>query len=79
VNRRLVGLRLEGPEPPPGAPLVRDGKEAGRLTSVARAFGAGGLAALGFVRRECWEPGTELRVRHGHGVTLARVAELPLA
>src|SRR5206468_718503 len=26
VNRRLVGLRLEGPEPPPGAPLVRDGK-----------------------------------------------------
>src|SRR5213592_1921021 len=79
VNRRLVGLRLEGPEPPPGAPLVRDGKEAGRLTSVARAFGAGGLAALGFVRRECWEPGTELRVRHGHAVTLARVAELPLA
>ncbi len=79
VNRRLVGLRLEGPEPPPGAPLVREGKEAGRLTSVARAFGVGGLAALGFVRRECWEPGTELRVRHGHAVTLARVAELPLA
>jgi len=46
---------------------------------VARAFGAGGLAALGFVRREWWEPGTELRVRHGHAVTLARVAELPLA
>src|SRR5881396_1470976 len=79
VNRRLVGLRLEGPEPPPGAPLVREGKEAGRLTSVARAFGAGGLAALGFVRREWWEPGTELRVRHGHAVTLARVADLPLA
>src|SRR5438309_171275 len=79
VNRRLVGLRLEGPEPPPGAPLVREGKEAGRLTAVARAFGAGGLAALGFVRRDCWEPGTELRVRHGHAVTLARVAELPLA
>src|SRR3989442_2977223 len=79
VNRRLVGLRLEGPEPPPGAPLVREGKEAGRLTSVARAFGAGGLAALGFVRRDCWESGTELRVRHGHAVTLARVAELPLA
>ena len=79
VNRRLVGLRLEGPEPPPGAPLVRDGKEVGRLTSVARAFAAGGLAALGFVRRECWEAGTELRVRHGHAVTVARVAELPLA
>ena len=79
VNRRLVGLRLEGPEAPGGTPLVRDGKEAGRLTSVARAFGAGGMAALGFVRREWWEPGTELMVRHGHAVTVARVAALPLA
>jgi folate-binding protein YgfZ len=79
VNRRLVGLRLEGPEPPSGAPLMRDGREVGRLTSVARAFGAGGLAALGFVRREHWEPGTDLRVSHGHAVTIARVAELPLA
>ena len=79
VNRRLVGLRLEGPEPPPGAPLVRDGKEVGRLTSVARSFAAGGLAALGFVRRECWEAGTALQVRHGQAVTVARVAELPLA
>jgi folate-binding protein YgfZ len=79
VNRRLVGLRLEGPEPPPGAPLVRDGKEVGRITSVAHAFGLGTLAALGFVRREQWEPGTELAVRHGHAVTLARVAALPLA
>jgi folate-binding protein YgfZ len=79
VNRRLVGLSLEGPEPPPGAPLVRDGKEVGRLTSVARGFGRGALVALGFVRREHWEPGTELAVRHGHAVTLARVAALPLA
>ena len=79
VNRRLVGLRLEGPEPPPGAVLVRDGKEVGRLTSVARAMGVGGLAALGFVRRECWEPGSELEVRHGQALTRARVAELPLA
>jgi folate-binding protein YgfZ len=79
VNRRLVGLTIEGPEPPRDAPLVREGKEVGRLTSVARAFGIGGLAALGFVRREHWEPGTELAVRHGHAVTLARVAALPLA
>jgi folate-binding protein YgfZ len=79
VNRRLVGLALEGPEPPSGAPLVRDGKEVGRLTSVARGFGRGTLVALGFVRREHWDPGTELAVRHGHAVTLARVAALPLA
>jgi folate-binding protein YgfZ len=79
VNRRLVGLRLEGPAVPPRAALARDGKEVGYLTSVARAFGAGGLAALGFVRREHWAPGTELAVRHGHAVTIARVGELPLA
>jgi folate-binding protein YgfZ len=75
VNRRLVGLRLEGPVPPRGAALVRDGAEVGRLTSVAPAW----HTALGFVRREHWEPGSELRVAHGHAVTLARVAALPLA
>jgi folate-binding protein YgfZ len=79
VNRRLVGLRIEGPAPPAGATLVRDGKEAGRLTSVARAFGTGGVVALGFVRREHWDSGTELLVRHGHAATLARVAPFPLA
>jgi len=79
VNRRLVGLLLAGPEPSPAAPLVLDGKEVGRLTSVARAFGAGTLAALGFVRREHWTPGTELVVHHGERVTTARVSEVPLA
>src|SRR5262245_14936056 len=79
VNRRLTGLVLEGPEPPRGARLVRDGKEWGYLTSVARAFGRGGVAALGFVRREQWEVGTELSVPSGHAVTLARVAPWPLA
>jgi len=75
VNRRLVGLRLDGPVPPPGAALVRDGGEVGRLTSVSAAR----RVALGFVRREHWAPDTELRVSHGHAVTLARVAPFPLA
>jgi folate-binding protein YgfZ len=79
VNRRLTGLLLDGPAPPSGAPLVREGKEVGRLTSVAHAFGAETHGALGFVRREHWEPGTQLAVKHGHAVTLARVAALPLA
>lgn len=79
VNRRLVPLLLAGPAPVPGATLVRDGKEVGRLTTVARAFGAGAPAALGFVRRECWGPGTELAVGGGHAVTIARVAAWPLA
>src|SRR3989442_1958092 len=79
VNRRLVGLRLEGAEPSPGAPLVHDAKEVGRLTSVVRSFGGGGLAALGFVRREHWEPRTELRGRHGQPVRAPRAPAFPLA
>jgi folate-binding protein YgfZ len=79
VNRRLVPLLLAGPAPASGAPLVRDGKDVGHLTTVARAFGAGTMAALGFVRREHWDPGTELAVRGGHAVTVARVATWPLA
>jgi folate-binding protein YgfZ len=79
VNRRLVGLLLDGPRPPRDAPLVRDGKEVGRLTSVARAFGLGRDAALGFVRREQWDAGTALGVRHGHAATVATVAAWPLA
>jgi folate-binding protein YgfZ len=79
VNRKLVAMLLEGPEPPPGAPLVRDGKQVGELSSIARAYGANALAALGMVRREWWDAGVELAVRHGHAVTIARVAALPLA
>jgi folate-binding protein YgfZ len=79
VNRRLVPLLLGGPAPPSGAPLVCDGKEVGLLTTVARAFGAGTLAAMGFVRREHWEPGTELAVGEGPVGTVARVARWPLA
>jgi folate-binding protein YgfZ len=77
VNRRLVALRLAGTTPAAGASLVADGKEVGHLTTVARAFGAGTLAALGFVRREHWEPGTELTVA-GTG-TRAQVVPWPLA
>jgi len=62
-----------------GASLVRDGKETGHLTTVARAFGLGRPAALGFVRREHWEAGTELAVHHGHETTVARVTAWPLA
>jgi folate-binding protein YgfZ len=75
VNRRLCALVLDG-SPPAGAALTHDGKEVGHLTTVARAFGAGTIAALGFVRREVWEPGTVLAVDDGSS---ARVASWPLA
>jgi len=79
VNRRLVPMLLEGPPPPAGSSLVRDGKDVGQLTTVARAYGVAMAAGLGFVRREHWGVGSELAVRHGHAVTIARVASAPLA
>ena len=57
VNRRLRGLRLPGPVPS-GAPLRRDGREGGRVTSVA----AGAPAiALAMLRREV-KPGSRVEV-----------------
>jgi folate-binding protein YgfZ len=78
VNRRLVALRLSGPHPVRGAALLADGKDVGRLTTVAETYGAGGLGALGFVRREHWEPGTSLAVGPDER-TRATVAAVPLA
>ena len=75
VQRRLVGVRFEGAEPARGALLHHAGKEAGRVTSVARAHGGDGPIGLAFVRREHWTPGSELDVGAGR----ARVAAFPLA
>jgi folate-binding protein YgfZ len=76
VQRRLVGVRFEGAEPAPGAPL-RDGggKDVGRVTSVARARGGDEAVGLAFVRREHWVPGSAVEVDGGH----ARIADFPLA
>jgi folate-binding protein YgfZ len=79
VNRRLCALRLAGPLPAPGTALVRDGKEVGLLTTVAHAFGIDAPAALGFVRREWWEPGTEIGEPHGNAMAMATVVAVPLA
>jgi folate-binding protein YgfZ len=79
VNRRLCALEFEGPLPPAATPLVRDGKEVGRVSSALVSFGLGRPVGLGMVRREFWEPGTELAAHHGHAATVARVARWPLA
>ena len=75
VQRRLVGVRFEGVEPAPGAPLRHAGKDVGRVTSVARAHAVDEPVGLAFVRREHWTPGSELDADGGR----ARVAEFPLA
>lgn len=77
VNRRLMGLRVDGPVAPPrGAILISgEGKESGeiRSTVVSPRFGA---IAIGMVRREV-AAGDRVTVRHGEAQFSAEVTPLP--
>ncbi|HWP67108.1 MAG TPA: glycine cleavage T C-terminal barrel domain-containing protein [Candidatus Limnocylindria bacterium] len=81
VNRRLCGLVFAGGTPAADARLVHDGREVGQVTSVAYSPALAAPVGLGFVRREHWEPGTELAVVDvaGAAAGTARVAAWPLA
>jgi folate-binding protein YgfZ len=68
VNRKLVSLRLPAgvnPLPAKGGKLFRDGKEVGTITSAVNSLKLGAPIALGYVRREHLEPGTELGLASG--------------
>jgi len=73
VNRRLVGLRF-GADGEPGAALYAEGRERGRVTSVADSPRLGAIG-LGYVRREV-EAGERLALE-ADGEPAAEVAELP--
>jgi folate-binding protein YgfZ len=75
VNRKLVGLRLSGdPLPAAGAKLLREGKEAGAITTAVHSPTLGADIALGYVRREHLELGTRLEVEGGGA---AEITALP--
>ena len=81
VTRALRGLRIDagqGALPERGAKVRHAGRDVGQLTSVAWSERAGGAIALGYVRRECFQPGTELTVASAtRGELGARIVELP--
>jgi folate-binding protein YgfZ len=80
VNRKLVGLRLDGPRlPESGAKIVSPQREVGWITSAAYSPACQQNIALGYVRREVLTPGTHLEVCTQDGVLKATVAELPFA
>lgn len=78
VNRLLSGFVLDGNRVPAfGARVVKDGAEVGRITSAVHSFSLRRPIALGFVRREWAEPGTDVTI-HDENLTLpARVSALP--
>jgi glycine cleavage system T protein len=78
VNRKLVGLLLDGATlPESGAKIVTPQREVGWITSTTHSPALQQNIALGYVRREVWEPGTRLEV-HANGTTMgATVTALP--
>lgn len=63
LNKRLCGLLVSGDDiPSRGAAILSGDRAAGTVTSAERSPALGRVIALGSVRRECWEPGTRLRV-----------------
>jgi folate-binding protein YgfZ len=71
VNRLLVPLVVTG-DASPSTPLMKDGKEVGRLTSVGRSPALGKTVALGFVRHEHAKPGVELEAGAGRARVVRR-------
>ena len=67
LNRKLVGIKIAlehdhgRPDvPSAGSPVTAGDKEAGALTSAAYSPKLGAVVALGYLRREFFEPGTEV-------------------
>jgi aminomethyltransferase len=78
INRGLSGLVLEGDRiPGAGARVVAAGKELGRVTSAVWSYALGRPIALGYVRREHFEPGSPVDVEDGGVILQAKVAALP--
>ena len=72
INRRLVGLVVDGDPPAAGTKLSSPSKpEAGWVTSSARSRRLGKTIALGYVHRTLWDPGTSLTLADGRRVTVA--------
>ena len=76
VPRRLLGVVTGAAAvPPPGASVTVDGRDVGRLTSVAES--ARRTVALAYVRREVMPP-ADVVLRWDSGEAPARVEALPL-
>jgi folate-binding protein YgfZ len=78
VTRDLRGLVFSGEVEPPvrGTPLFAGSRRVGEITSAVLPPGRPGVVALGFVKREHSDPGTELDVGPESGVRTT-VVELP--
>ncbi|HEY1788645.1 MAG TPA: aminomethyltransferase family protein [Verrucomicrobiae bacterium] len=80
VTKELRGLRLVddlGTLPKKGDKLFRDGKEIGYITSAVKSPALNANIALGYVRREANQIGTELTLPTPDGTSSVKIVELP--
>jgi len=80
VAKALRGLTLSDDLrslPKKGDKLFHDGKEAGFVTSATQSPRLKGEIALGYVKREVNQPGTELTLRTAEGESRVQIVELP--
>ena len=78
VNRRLMGLRLEGGLlPKAGDVIVAQEREMGWVTSAAWSPALQQPIAMGYIRREVYTPGTALMVQSNGAAIEGKVVELP--
>ncbi|MBV8055254.1 MAG: hypothetical protein JO071_08460 [Deltaproteobacteria bacterium] len=77
LKRRLYGVRIDGSEiPSPGALIQLEGKEVGRLTSVALSP-ATGIIGLAILHHSVWAAGTCVPVAGSQGTITGSVCDLP--
>jgi len=78
VNKRLVGLRIEGEETPQrDARIWKDGGETGRITSAVFSPELRTPIAFGYVRREAMAAGSRVEVEVSGKTQPAEVVTLP--
>ncbi len=80
VTKELCGLRLADDLkslPQKHDKSFRDGKEIGYVTSAVKSPSLNANIALGYIRREANQIGTELTLRTATGESFAKIVELP--
>ncbi len=78
VNRRLMGLKIQGGTlPERGDRIFSESREIGWVTSAVYSPYLGSPAALAYVRREFWHPGTQVRIDRKGETVLAEIVALP--
>ena len=78
LNKKLTRLSVAGAiVPSPRADILSGERRVGTVTSAVFSPIQKRVVAFGYVRRECWDPGTRLRIASGEHWLDAEVAEMP--